>query len=211
MATILLAVADPSLRDACIAQLEAAGHASLRLDRPLASLVLSRTVIWDATCVDSSDLGVETLRTLAGASQPVTPVVGLGLEESALTASIPLPLVEQRLLSTISEVTSLVHGPASRAKPERLRLDPERRLAVSQGLEVALTRTEFLLLDVLYERRPREVGLMEVLQTVWGFTEGRGTSELVRSHVRNLRLKLAKIGLPDAVQSRRGRGYALTA
>jgi DNA-binding response OmpR family regulator len=126
-----------------------------------------------------------------------------------LTASIPLPLVEQRLLSTISEVTSCAN--ASSAKPERLRLDPERRLAVSQGLEVALTRTEFLLLDVLYERRPREVGLMDVLQTVWGFTEGRGTSELVRSHVRNLRLKLAKIGLPDAVQSRRGRGYALTA
>jgi hypothetical protein len=31
----------------------------------------------------------------------------------------------------------------------------------------------------------------------------------VRAQVRNLRRKLAEIGLPDAVRSRRGHGYSL--
>jgi DNA-binding response OmpR family regulator len=53
------------------------------------------------------------------------------------------------------------------------------------------------------------VPLSDVLTAVWGTTEGQGTSELVRAHVRNLRVKLREIGLVDIVRSRRGRGYAL--
>ena len=74
---------------------------------------------------------------------------------------------------------------------------------------MVLTRTELRLLEVLMQARPREVSVPDALRAVWGFTEGRATAELVRAHVRNLRLKLGQIGLGDAVRSRRGRGYAL--
>ena len=203
MATILLAVGDPALRAACIAQLEAAGHAPVLLDRPLATLTLGHKLAWDVVCVDATKLGRGALR-LLGADERA-PVLGLGLEDDALRASIALPLVGERLLATLTELTTA----GGRVQTGVLQLNRGRRLAVSSGHEVALTRTEFRLLEVLFERQPGEVGLVEVLQAVWGLPEGRGTSELVRAHVRNLRVKLAKIGLPDAVRSRRGRGYAL--
>jgi hypothetical protein len=204
VATILLAIGDSALRSACIAQLEAAGHAPVLLDRPLAALTLTRRVAWDAACVDGSRLGRATLGLLPATSP--SPVVGLGVDDRALQSSIVLPLEAERLLSTLELVMS---GGEAALQAGALRLDRSRRLALSSGREVALTRTEFRLLEVLFERQPGEVGLLEVLSSVWGYTEGRGTSELVRAHVRNLRAKLAEIGLPDAVRSRRGRGYAL--
>jgi DNA-binding response OmpR family regulator len=143
---------------------------------------------------------------LRALEEDAAPVIGLGLDDSSLDASIPLPLVAERLLATLANLTA-VSGTNERAGP--LALDAGRRLAVSDGREVALTRTEFRLLQVLLDHQPREVPLLELLQAVWGFTEGRGTSELVRAHVRNLRVKLGQLGLPDAVRSRRGQGYAL--
>jgi two-component system catabolic regulation response regulator CreB len=76
---------------------------------------------------------------------------------------------------------------------------------------VPLTRIEYRLLETLYEHRPEDVSLQSLLIGVWGTTEGMGTAELVRTHVRNLRQKLAQLGLPDAIRSHRGRGYALDA
>ena len=204
MATILLAIGDTALREACVAQLEAAGHAPVLLDRPLAALTLARRVDWDAACVDASQLGRGSLGLLQATS--LAPIIGLGIEDAALQASIALPLVAERLLSKLEELTG---GGETQLQAGALRLDRGRRLALSYGREVTLTRTEFRLLEVLFEHQPGEVGLLEVLSSVWGYTEGRGTSELVRAHVRNLRAKLAEIGLPDAVRSRRGRGYAL--
>jgi hypothetical protein len=88
-------------------------------------------------------------------------------------------------------------------------LDASRRAAVAHGREIALTRIEFRLLEILYQRRSYDVPLEQLLDFVWGTSEGLGTAELVRSHVRNLRQKLSYIGLPDAIRSHRGRGYAL--
>jgi DNA-binding response OmpR family regulator len=204
MATILLAIGSSSLRDACQAQLEAAGHAPVLLDRPLASLDLSQRVVWDVACLDDTDLGRAALRVLTQAT--VAPVIGLGLEDGALSMSIALPLVARDLLGAIDKATA----PEGKVwQVGTLKLDPARRLASVEGREITLTRTEFRLLEVLFERQPSDVSLAEVLMAVWGFTEGRSTSELVRTHIRNLRAKLVQIGLVDAVRSRRGRGYAL--
>jgi DNA-binding response OmpR family regulator len=204
LATVLLALGDSSLQQACLAQLEAAGHAPVLLPRPLAALTLARRVSWDAACVDGSETGRAALRLLPASS--AAPVLGLGVEDAALRASIELPVAAERLLSALEEMLA---GADAGLRAGALRLDRGRRLALSAGREVALTRTEFRLLEVLFERQPGEVSLIDVLSSVWGYTEGRGTSELVRAHVRNLRAKLAEIGLPDAVRSRRGRGYAL--
>jgi DNA-binding response OmpR family regulator len=206
LATVLLAIGDGSLRETCSTQLEAAGHSPLRLERSLALRLLSRTVIWDAVCVDASKLGNEALKALVGAGWAETPVVGLGCKEPGVTASIPLPLDPERLLAALQRLRP---GNGVHASGCALRLDRSRRLAVSGERAAALTRTEFLLLEVLYERRPREVAAVDILQAVWGSMEGRSTSELIRAHVRNLRRKLLQIGMEDAVQSRRGRGYAL--
>jgi DNA-binding response OmpR family regulator len=84
-------------------------------------------------------------------------------------------------------------------------------MARVNGSQVLLTRIEFRLLEALRAQDPGDVSLEQLLQDVWGTTEGVGAAELVRTHVRNLRQKLAQIGLPDAIHSHRGRGYALQA
>ena len=109
------------------------------------------------------------------------------------------------------EPDRLIEALARPAAPRRLglTLDPQRRLARVDGREAALTRIEFRLLEALYERRPDDLSLERLLESVWGTTAGVGTAELVRTHVRNLRQKLGQVGLPDAIRSHRGHGYAL--
>jgi DNA-binding response OmpR family regulator len=203
MATILLAIGDQALKDACRAQLEAAGHAPLLLDRPLASLSLADKVKWDAACLDGSMLGRGALSVLKTNGAPA-PVIGLGVDAPGLRAWIPLPLVAERLLDVIDEANDGGRTIGARS----FSLDQVNRVVSTRTGEVTLTRTELRLLEVLHERQPADVPLVEVLSAVWGFTEGRGASELVRAHVRNLRAKLAQVGLVDVVRSRRGHGYA---
>ena len=205
MAAVLFAIGDERLRGACARQMEQAGHSVVPVARALEVLVVADLLRWDAAIVDRSSLGQDALDVLA-LNDAGRPILGLDLEDSRLTARVPLPLEAGALTAALAGISG--GGPAAPTQG-RLHLDAARRLAAAGGREVALTRTEFRLLQLLQERHPGDVPLLEVLAAVWGFTEGRGTSELVRAHVRNLRRKLSEIGLSDAVRSRRGRGYAL--
>jgi hypothetical protein len=200
MTTVLLALGDNDLRDACDAQLHAAGHATLVLDRPLAALSLASKVSWEVVLVDDTSFGREALRTVGSKAR----VVGLGAGTPGVKEALPLPLQGQGLLDALTRTCP----PLPR---DNLTLDRQHRLALANGDQVLLTRTEFRLLEVLYEQRPADVSLDQLLDGVWGTSEGIGTAELVRTHVRNLRQKLAQVGLPDAIRSHRGRGYALEA
>jgi DNA-binding response OmpR family regulator len=47
------------------------------------------------------------------------------------------------------------------------------------------------------------------MEALWGAGDWSRNLSLLRAHMRNLRLKLAQVGLANAVRSRRGKGYAL--
>jgi DNA-binding response OmpR family regulator len=207
MPTILLAIADRSLREACRFTLHNAGHTPVVLERPLSALTLASKLRWDVACVDASSLGVEALSLLRGQAVSPAPVVGLGVEDPTLAGRVDLPLVAETFVACIAAVTP----PAQvDEQPSVLRLDGPRRSAFANGLEVSLTRTEFRLLAYLLQNRSREIPLAELLANVWGFADaGKSASVLIRAHMRNLRLKLARVSLDDAVRSRRGHGYAL--
>ena len=68
------------------------------------------------------------------------------------------------------------------------------------GLTIDLTSTQFHLLDLLFRRRPAEVPVSEILEEVWGFKDGLGGSDLVRAHIRNLRVRLAEAGLDGVIR-----------
>jgi DNA-binding response OmpR family regulator len=93
--------------------------------------------------------------------------------------------------------------------PPTIQLSTTAHIVRSGERQVNLTPIEFRLLEVLHARQPVEVPVEDLVLQVWGFKDDRGTSQMIRAHVRNLRHKLAQIGLPNAVRSRRGRGYAL--
>ncbi len=78
------------------------------------------------------------------------------------------------------------------------------------GASVELTPTEFRLVRYLMQRRGSIVSVEELLEKVWEFFPGTGSSELVRSHVRNLRSKLRiAAGEAELVQTVPRRGYRL--
>jgi DNA-binding response OmpR family regulator len=187
--------------------LHSAGHNPIVIERPLSALTVAWKVRWDIACVDASVLGNEALSLFRGGNT-ASPVLGLGLEDGSLAACLALPLVAETFLANLQ--TALTSAPRPQDEAPDLRLDVQRRFALANGREIPLTRTEFRLLSYLFETQPREVPLTELLASVWGFTEdGRSASVLLRAHVRNLRLKLAQVGLGDAIRSRRGRGYVL--
>jgi len=206
MSIVILAVDRLALRIACEQGVRMAGHIAVNVDESLVASSMLTELAWDALVVDDSELG-HTAWAVAHELRACAPVVGLGLTDGNLTAAIDLPLSADRLAEVLHEV---LRTNAQGAEITFLHLDIARRVAVYDGREVELTRTELRLLQKLLSSHPSDVSIPEILQSVWGFTEGRGTAELVRAHIRNLRLKLLEIGLPDAIRSRRGVGYALS-
>ncbi|HZP26820.1 MAG TPA: response regulator transcription factor [Dehalococcoidia bacterium] len=79
------------------------------------------------------------------------------------------------------------------------------------GQSVLLTPTEFRLLEYLASRPGQLAPFSQLLTEVWGFPAGTGSSELVRSHMRNLRAKLRRVTVhaDDVIRTVSRRGYRL--
>jgi DNA-binding response OmpR family regulator len=200
--TILLAIADNRLATPVRRRLERAGHVTISVRRALAVLTEAKRTAWDLVVLDGSTLGRETLVVLGGIDD--APIIGLGFEDLRLSRFLPLPLDARALTDAVDALS----GPSS-VPATALVLRPERRAAEANGHEVRLTDIEFRLLETLLANRPSIVPVQGVIQAVWGASGVGSTPASLRSHVRNLRSKLAQIGLSNALRARRGRGYSL--
>ena len=88
-----------------------------------------------------------------------------------------------------------------------LELDPDGHTVARDGRGIELTRTEFLLLELLL-RHPRQVlTRSQIFEHVWGYDFGP-TSNSLEVYVGYLRRKL---GEPRLIQTVRGVGYVLRA
>ena len=88
---------------------------------------------------------------------------------------------------------------------EDLSVDPTSRTVRRGGREVALTAREFMLLQVLLQRRGQVLSRDVLLQEVW---QGeRSSSNVVEVYVRYLRQKLEAGGERRLLHTVRGRGY----
>ena len=72
-----------------------------------------------------------------------------------------------------------------------LLLDPHRRDVLCGGQHVALTPTEFTLLQYLLSNVGRVLTFNQIVERVWGF-DSNGNENLVRIHVSRLRKKLSE-------------------
>ena len=89
-----------------------------------------------------------------------------------------------------------------------LELDPVQHLVRRGGRTIALTRTEFLLLE-LFLRHPRQVLTRgQIFERVWGYDFG-ATSKALDVYIGYLRRKTEAGGEPRLIHTLRGIGYAL--
>jgi two-component system, OmpR family, response regulator MprA len=90
-----------------------------------------------------------------------------------------------------------------------LTVDLAERRAESAGGAVALTRTEFAILDLLARHHGRPVAREMILDGVWGYTN-RPNTRTVETHVWRLRQKLGDGGdEPRWIRTMPGAGYVL--
>ena len=117
---------------------------------------------------------------------------------------------------SVPELVARIRALLRRASPERIastlragdiELDRERCRVLRAEREVALSPTEFKLLEFFIERPGRVFSREQLLDAVWGrqiYIEER----TVDANVRRLRKALVRHGEPDPIRTVRGLGYA---
>lgn len=99
------------------------------------------------------------------------------------------------------EGSLLVHGP--------LVLDTARASVSAGETQCPLTKNEFLILACLVRARGGVVGREELAQALWR-DEVFVDDNTLTVNVSRLRQKLATLGLPDTLETLKGRGYRLS-
>jgi len=87
-------------------------------------------------------------------------------------------------------------------------VDLRARLVSYGDKEVALTKTEFDLLALLFSNKGTVLPTKQIYEQVWGYDFGPGSKNLA-VYVSYLRRKFEQIGAPDVISAVRGVGYGV--
>ncbi|MEP6481883.1 MAG: response regulator transcription factor [Rhodoglobus sp.] len=129
----------------------------------------------------------------------------LGLELGADDYLVK-PFSPRELVARVRGILRRQDGPALFAPLELggVTLDSRRRLVSSNGVDVALTSTEFDLLAKLMSAPGQVFSREQLLSSVWGQADYSG-GRTVDVHVAQVR---AKLGEPNPIRTVRGVGYS---
>jgi two-component system, OmpR family, response regulator MprA len=163
--------------------------------------------------------GFEVLRRLRAAGSTI-PVLMLTARDAVEDRVTGLELgADDYLIKPFAsvELVARVRALLRRLVPAReiltyadLRLDTAGRLAARQDRPIALSTTEYTLLEY-FMRHPEQVLLRgQIMQQVWGYDFG-GDSNVLEVYVGYLRRKLEEGDAPRLIQTVRGAGYVLRA
>ena len=127
--------------------------------------------------------------------------------DDVINAAFRPPELLARLRALLRRAGSPSHPLASDPLPDGLVVDPGRREAAIRDQRLALTPTEFELLELIALRRGDVVDHRTLLRAVW---PGRpdADAELLRTHLTHLNAKLIGAGHPG-LRNVRSTGYAL--
>ncbi len=223
--TILLADNSPDMRHGIRQSLQAEGYHVIDTDNARSALRLARykrpdIIILDALLHDMSGYELCThLRTL-----PIimdVPILFLGVYHNADNIAQALDCGGDDYLRkpfAMNELSARIRALLRRATHRQFEPVPTLYLEESNysvqinKRKVALTPTEFSLLDHLCENPATHHTANSLLETLWEYPPGGGDTALVRNHIRNLRRKIEdNPDQPKIIVSFHGRGYTINA
>ncbi|MCC7207877.1 MAG: response regulator transcription factor [Anaerolineae bacterium] len=223
MATILIIGKDPVLSSAVQQALAVEPH-TFRFSESLDRLpYLAAGDVPALLVVDLMSFGPDVasviLRIRSASALERVPMLCLGRGETASMVAQILdaggddylrkPFVPREIAA---RVRALLRRSTRNATAPGLILDADHYAVQINGQHVALTPTEFVLLETLCQSAGDHLSAEELLERVWHYPPGRGDPALVRNHVRNLRRKLERDpNRPRIVTSSHGRGYTISA
>ncbi len=162
--------------------------------------------------------GFDVLRGLAAEGGPVVPVLLLTARGEEVDRVVGLTLgADDYVVKPFSVRELMLRVKAVLRRQDRslsgsvlrrggVSLDAERHRAEVNGEPVALTATEFRLLEDLLRHSGAVRTREQLLNTVWGYSF-EGYARTVDTHVRRLRAKLGAAA--DVIETVRGVGYRL--
>ena len=220
---ILVVDDEPSVRDAVERALKLDGHEVRLAENGERALHLLRDEAPDAVVLDvlmPRVDGIQVCKRIRGSGDR-TPILMLTARDSIGDRVSGLDAGADDYLAkpfALDELLARVRALLRRAQPEDdgtavlrfedMALDPVGCEVHRGERRVELTRTEFLLLELLM-RHPRQVlPRSTIFETVWGYDFGPSTNSL-EVYVSYLRRKLEAGGEPRVVQTVRGVGYVL--
>lgn len=125
------------------------------------------------------------------------------------------PFDRRELVARVQALLRRTHFSKTETQVSRLRFGPvevdlEKRSASREGAALALTSTEFSLLELLAKNMGAAVSRDRILDAVWGYTYFPST-RTVDTHIWRLRKKLGDNGdEPRWLKKVQGEGYVLT-
>lgn len=223
--TILIADDDPHIRELLAFALAKAGMATLQAGDGEAALARAADSSPDLIILDINMPrmdGLEVCRRLRAANQ--VPVLFLSSRDDEIDRVLGLemgaddyvvkPFSPREVVARVGAILKRVHArpaPAETAGSRqhgRLGLDPDGWQASWAGEPVALTATEFQLLQVLANTPSKVFARDEIIDRLHG--PGFAiTDRTVDSHIRHIRQKFTAIGGGDVIETRAGIGYRL--
>ncbi len=90
-----------------------------------------------------------------------------------------------------------------------LEIDSLARKVKRSGKTIALTATEYKILELLAENKDKVFERIVIAEKIWGFSFNSGTN-IIDVHINSLRKKIDKNYEPKLIHTRKGFGYVLS-
>ena len=217
---VLVAEDEPGLRDTIVLGLEDAGYRVDAVGRGDDAIDMLRWYEYDVAIVDWRMPGGEGIDVVRWARSHERPTAVLMLTardtvadrveglDSGADDYLVKPFEFSELLARIRALQRRPRGvEAPILRQGRLALDPARRMVTVTGRDVALTPTEYLVLEVLMRRAPAVVDRKAIAEHAWADeTDPIGTNAI---DVQMSRLRAKLVGSEVRIVAVRGTGYRL--
>jgi len=217
---VLVAEDEPGLRDTIVLGLEDAGYRVDAVGRGDDAIDMLRWYEYDVAIVDWRMPGGEGIDVVRWARSHERPTAVLMLTardtvadrveglDSGADDYLVKPFEFSELLARIRALQRRPRGvEAPILRQGRLALDPARRIVTVTGRDVALTPTEYLVLEVLMRRAPAVVDRKAIAEHAWADeTDPIGTNAI---DVQMSRLRAKLVGSEVRIVAVRGTGYRL--